>query len=60
MKASSTKFAQLEPLTLAELTTVVKETLVPASALSQQKIFSAAELWNIQRQTKQRVQRRFI
>ena len=60
MKASSNKFAQIEPSTLERLTTEVKETLVPANILSQHKTFSAADLWNIQRQVKYRVQRRFI
>ena len=60
MKASSTKFAPIEPSTLKGLTEVVKETLAPASMLGQHKIFSAADLWNIQRQARQRVQRRFI
>lgn len=60
MKASSTKFAQLETSTLEELTKEVKETLAPASILKQHKTFCAADLWNIQRQAKQRVQRRFI
>lgn len=60
MKASSNKFAQLEPVTLERLTTQVKETLVPANLLNEHKTFGAADLWNIQRQTKYRVQRRFI
>lgn len=60
MKSTSTKFALVEPSTLEVLTKEVKETLAPASMLSQHKVFSAADLWNIQRQVKQRVQRRFI
>jgi hypothetical protein len=60
MKASSTKFAQLETSTLEGLTMEVKETLATTSILGQHKIFSSADLWNIQRQAKQRVQRRFI
>jgi hypothetical protein len=60
MKSTSTKFALVEPSTLEVLTKEVKETLAPASILSQHKVFSAADLWNIQRQAKQRVQRRFI
>ena len=60
MKASSNKFAQLETLTLEGLTREVKETLATTNILSQHKIFSSADLWNIQRQAKQRVQRRFI
>ncbi len=60
MKASFNKFAQIEPITLEELTKEVKETLAPANILSQHKTFSSVDLWNIQRQAKQRVQRRFI
>lgn len=60
MKSTSTKFALVEPSTLEVLTKEVKETLAPASMLSQHKVFSATDLWNIQRQVKQRVQRRFI
>ena len=60
MKSSSIKFAQLEALTLKELTKEVKETLAQCNILSHHKIFSQADLWNIQRQAKQRVQRRFI
>ena len=60
MKASSNKFAPLEPLTLEKLTEQVQETLAPANMLSQHKTFCAADLWNIQRQVKSRVQRRFI
>ncbi len=60
MKASSTKFAPLQPSTLKELSEVVKETLAPAHLLVQHKTFSTADLWNIQRQARQRVQRRFI
>lgn len=60
MKATANKFALIEPSTMEALTMEVKETLAPASVLSQHKVFSAADLWNIQRQVKQRVQRRFI
>ena len=60
MKASSNKFAQIEPSTLERLTAEVKETLAPANTLSLHKNFSVADLWNIQRQVKYRVQRRFI
>lgn len=60
MKATTNKFALIEPSTLEELTKEVKETLAPAAMLSQHKTFSAADLWNIQRQVKCRVQRRFI
>jgi len=60
MKATSNKFALVSTTTLETLTMEVKETLAPASMLSQHKTFSAADLWHIQRQVKSRVQRRFI
>ena len=60
MKATSNKFAVLELTTLEELTKEVKETLAPAAMLHQHKVFSVADLWNIQRQAKQRTQRRFM
>ena len=60
MKASSNKFAVIESSTLEILTKEVKETLAPADLLHQHKVFSAADLWNIQRQTRSRVQRRFL
>lgn len=60
MKATTNKFAQIETSTLESLTRVVNETLAPAALLSQHKTFSAADLWNIHRQVKSRVQRRFI
>lgn len=58
MKASTNKFAQLEPAVLEQLTKEVKETLAPV--LNQHKTFSAADLWNIQRQVRYRAQRRFL
>lgn len=60
MKASKNKFATIEPVIMEELTREVKETLAPAHVLSQHKTFSAADLWNIQRQARTRVNRRFL
>jgi len=51
MKTQSTNlFAQLSEATVKNLTTEVKETLAFGYNKSQPKTFSAAELWNIQRQ----------
>ena len=60
-KQSNTLFAQLGENEVNNLTTIVSETLafgfqVPAP----KKVFTAAELWNIQRQKKSFVQRRSI
>lgn len=42
------------------LTTEVKETLVRDFNLNEQKIFSSADLWNIQRTKKRNPGRRFL
>ena len=42
------------------LTTEVKETLAPDFNLNEQKIFSSADLWNIQRNKKRNPGRRFL
>lgn len=60
MKTSSNKFALLEPSIIEELTREVKETLATTAMLNRHKIFSSTDLWNIQRQVKQRAQRRFL
>ena len=43
-------FNQISKITVKNLTTEVKETLAFGFSNSQSKTFSAAELWNIQRQ----------
>jgi len=51
------------PVTTTEislLTTEVKETLAPDFNLNEQKIFSSADLWNIQRNKKRNPGRRFL
>ena len=45
---------------LAELTTEVKETVAPGFYNPKKPVFSAAQLWNVQRQVKERPQRRFL
>ena len=47
---SNNLFAQVSKETVKELTTEVKETLAFGYNNSSNKTFSAAELWNIQRQ----------
>ncbi len=60
-KQSTTLFARLGENAVSNLTTIVKETLaVDFNMPAPKKVFSAADLWNIQRQKKALVQRRFI
>lgn len=59
-KHSNTLFLQFSREVLTNLTMEVKETLVPGFDLPQQKTFTAADLWSIQRRGKNMVQRRFI
>lgn len=49
---------QLSTKELEKLATIVEETLVPGTNPTNSKIFTAADLWNIQRQGKERIQRR--
>ena len=57
-KLSTNLFTIISAKDVENLTTVVKETLA-ASFNQQNKVFTAADLWNIQRQGKRREQRRF-
>lgn len=53
----------LSPLneeSITNLTSEVKEVLATGFKKSQDRILSIADLWNIQRQRKPRMQRRFI
>ncbi len=59
-KHSTTLFLHFSKEVLANLTKDVKETLASGFNLPQQKTFTAADLWNIQRRGKNMVQRRFI
>ena len=57
-KHSTNLFTMISAKGVENLTTIVKETL--ATSFNQQnKVFTAADLWNIQRQGKRREQRRF-
>ena len=58
-KQSSISFASLGKQHLADLTTEVKETLAMDINFAATKKFTAAEVWNIQRQKRARVKRRF-
>jgi len=61
MKMQSNRL--LSPLneeSIVSLTTEVKEVLATGFKKSQGRILSIADLWNIQRQRKPRMQRRFI
>lgn len=50
-------FTRISDAEITTLTTVANETL--AFEINKKKLFTAAELWNIQRQKKGFVQRRF-
>lgn len=59
MKTQSTNlFNQISKTQVENLTMEVKETLALGYSHTQSKTFSAAELWNIQRQRKSLNQRR--
>jgi len=51
-------FSQISKTEVDNLTTQVKETLAMGLTQNSSKVFSAAELWNIQRQRRTFVQRR--
>ena len=57
-KQLTSLLSELRTEQLELLTTLVKETLATSYSLPKSKTFTAAELWNIQRQGKSRVQRR--
>jgi hypothetical protein len=59
-KQLTTLFTQMGTVQLENLTTVVSETLAPGFFQPKSKIFTPADLWNIQRQGKNRVQRKMI
>ena len=59
-KQSNTLFATISNRVLTSLTTEVKETIAFDLVAPQHKIFTTADLWNIQRQTRARAQRRFL
>lgn len=59
-KQSGRLFTKINKDTLADLTMEVKETIAFNLANPPRKIFTDAELWNIRRQAKARVQRRYL
>ncbi len=61
MKTQSTSlFSSLSKAELVSLTSEVTETLAMDMAAAYHKKFTAAEVWNIQRRQKARVQRRLV
>ncbi|MEP7143555.1 MAG: hypothetical protein ABI707_11825 [Ferruginibacter sp.] len=59
-KQSTGLFIQMSAQQLENLTSEVKETLAIGFDQHKSKIFTAADLWNIQRQGKSRTQRRMF
>jgi len=59
-KQSTTLFTSISKTGLLNLTQEVKETIAFDLVTPYRKIFTAAELWNIQRQGKARTQRRYL
>ncbi|MEJ7587643.1 MAG: hypothetical protein WKI04_08785 [Ferruginibacter sp.] len=57
-KQSNTLFAIISSKMVENLTNVVKETLATEFNQPANKIFTAADLWSIQRQRRTRTQRR--
>ena len=57
-KQSQTLFTEVSKNELENLNTVVNETIAYSHSANQ-KTFTTADLWNIQRQQKSRTQRRF-
>lgn len=58
-KQSGTLFTSLGKTTVSNLTTIVDETLATGFTVNKSKVFSAADLWNIQRNKKSLLSRRF-
>jgi hypothetical protein len=58
-KQSNILFNGISKEQVENLTTIVKETIVAGYTQAQTKLFTAADLWNIQRQKKGFGQRRF-
>ena len=59
-KEQQALFAPVTKTEMSLLTTEVKETLANDFNLNEQKIFSSADLWNIQRAKKRNPGRRFL
>lgn len=58
-KQSNNLFTTISKIQVENLARVVNETLITDFRRPICKIFTAADLWNIQRQGKYRIQRRF-
>ena len=58
-KQSNTLFSSISLSALENLTTIVNETVATGFAHPAKKSLTVAELWNIQRQGKSRIQRRY-
>jgi hypothetical protein len=58
-KNSNNLFTPISTEQLENLTSVVNETSAPAFNPSKSKTFNVVDLWNIQRQGKSRIQRRY-
>ncbi len=58
-KQSIGLFSQINTRNFENLTTIISETLACGLNLPVSKKFSTADLWNIQRQGRRRIQRRF-
>ena len=59
-KHSNTLLTSLSVTEIVNLTSTVEETLAEGFTPPRQKVFTEAELWNIQRQRRSMVQRRFL
>ena len=59
-KSTNNLFTTLSNNQLESLTTQVQETLAFASNINNNKVFTNADLWNIHRKAKNRIQRRFL
>lgn len=59
-KQSNILFAKFSKDALANLTMEVKETIAAGFTLPARRTFTTADLWNIQRQIKNIIQRRFL
>ena len=57
-KQSTSLFSQIKTKHFENLTTIISETLACGLNLPVSKKFSTADLWNIQRQGRKRIQRR--
>ena len=58
-KQTNTLFATISKAQVEKLTSIINETLATGFHNAKSKIFTTADLWNIQRQGRSRVQRRF-